>query len=443
MNSPSIPPPPARAVSNSRAHDRHSVGTTGERSPLPPILNRVLWLTVVLTLFSVFYCFVAKRLFGDPLSHYFPLSPKETRFGDFTVYSDKFRFFHTPAFFTTGWPFTYPAPVAIIYETFYRLGAHAKTAFLLFSIIALLAPALWFGHALGRRLAPGTAWLMTSVLLCCSWPAILVLDRANMEIAVFVVLAFAVWAFCTGRGYTAAAAFGIAAALKLFPFVFLGLFLSTRRYRQLLAGVAVFACVSLAALWALGPTIPAAYNGITDGLLFFRTYYMAQWHTFENGVDHSLFAIIKSIMVFVFDHDRTDFSKSLSIYLVVTAIGGLALYAWRIRLLPLNNQILVFSIVSIFLTAFSGDGTLLHLYYPFAILTFLAIKAYRTGVTIRGLGSALTLLALVFAPLSFLNTPDQRFEGEVKGGALAILLVLALRFPFGTALAKRLPESQP
>ena len=69
-----------------------------------------------------------------------------------------------------------------------------------------------------------------------------------MEILVWIVLLLATWAYSTGRGYLAATFFGLAAALKLFPFVFLALFLSTREFRKLLLGAAVFLAASVAGL---------------------------------------------------------------------------------------------------------------------------------------------------------------------------------------------------
>jgi hypothetical protein len=119
------------------------------------------------------------------------------------------------------------------------------------------------------------------------------------------------------------------------------------------------------------------------------------------------------------------------------AIFGVALYFLRIRVLPLLNQLLIFSIASILFTGFSGDGTLLHLYYPFALLCLLAIDAYRRGIIVAGLDTALYLLAYIFAYEGFFVLFKHRFEGEAKCLILVWLLIVAFRYPFSPPLASK------
>ena len=401
--------------------------------PLPPNV-RTFWLVVVVTTFlSVLFCLIARAMHA-PHFYASPLSTPDERYGDLTIYVAKFRLFHTAAFFSTYFPFTYPAPVSLIYLALYRVfGVHAVRAFNALCALACIVPAVWFGVELRRRaIGLVTVCLFVATLLLTSWPAILVADRANMEITVWIVMAFAMWAFATGRGYAAAVLFGIAASLKLFPFVFLALFLSRRQYRQLFVGAGAFALSSIVGLALLGPTIPAAYRGISAGLQFFKLSYMMRWNPTENGVDHSLFALVKGARIFFFHVPvQHVFSRSLSVYLLLTAVGGVVLYFARIRTLPVVNQVLLLSIASIYLTPFSGDGTLLHLYYPFAMLTFVALRSAREGVRVPGLGWVFVCFGLLFSEETFLVNDLQRFEGQFKCLVLTFLFVTALRLPFG------------
>ena len=425
---------------------RHlSVSDAGQANPLLPPELRAVWLTtLVFGIGSLLFCIAGKLFFHAGMSHLFPLSLPADRFGDFTIYWHKFDLLHTAAFFHTGFPFTYPAPVALVYEFFlHHAGPHPLVVFVGFSLLAILVPTALFAAALARHgMSTPAALLFTATLLVFSWPAILVIDRGNMEIMVWIALLSATWAYATGRGYLAAALFGLAASLKLFPFVFFGLFLSTRQYRKLLFGAVVFLLLSVSALWFVRPSIAIAFSGIAGGLAFFREGYMAKWNPVENGVDHSLFALFKGIEVNIFHHS-VFFSESLTIYLVVTAVIGLALYTFRIRRQPLLNQLLLLSIVSIFFTAFSGDATLLHLYYPFALLLFLSLRAQRAHQVIPGLKPTLICLAVLVTPLSFLTSPHQRFEGQVRALLLGTLVLLALRFGFGPTLAESLRTREP
>jgi hypothetical protein len=250
----------------------------------------------------------------------------------------------------------------------------------------------------------------------------------------------AMWAYATGRGWLAAAFFGVAASLKLFPFVFLALFLNRRDFKKLLFGAATFLAVSVASLAILGPTIAIANRGINFGIASFKANYMEQWRTGENGVDHSLFALIKFLLI-VLRHHGNGFPNWLHMYLLATAIGGVALYFLRIRFMPLLNQVLTLSIASIYLTAFSGDGTLIHLYYPLCMIFLLALQAWRDRVIIPGLSIVVYCMVVCLSVESFLVVPYQaqgwRFIGQAHAVVLGIMLIAALRYPLGPPLAQQ------
>jgi len=109
----------------------------------------------------------------------------------------------------------------------------------------------------------------------------------------------------------------------------------------------------------------------------------------------------------------------------------LLLYAVRIRKLPWTNQLLALTIIAISFTPFSGDGTLVHLYYAFAVCCFLAIDAWRRNVDVPGLRAIFLCFAYLFSTESFYVFYGQRYEGQAKCFVLMILLVCALRYPLG------------
>lgn len=248
-----------------------------QSAALPPVLRHVALLAVTLTLLSAAWCVLAKHLFGHSLSFFVPLPPHEWTFGDLTIYSNKLHLLGTAAFFHTGFPFTYPAPVALLYAVVGRSGHRGIPLFLTLLLFAALVPAVLFARALARRTAPAAAFVFVAALLLTAWPVVVILSTGNMELFVWILLCPAFWAFSTGRLSLAAVLFGLAASLKLFPFVFFALFLSTRDLRRLALALAVFLAASIAALWAVGPTIPIAFRGIASGLAFFKSAYMAGW----------------------------------------------------------------------------------------------------------------------------------------------------------------------
>lgn len=56
--------------------------------------------------------------------HWFPFFSPNARFTDFTIFRDRFRYFHQASFFATegfpsaGYPFSYPAPAAVVLNLF-------------------------------------------------------------------------------------------------------------------------------------------------------------------------------------------------------------------------------------------------------------------------------------------------------------------------------------
>ena len=415
--------------------DRHS--------QLPPLMRTFERWTLIFFIISV-----CDHLFNHFVLHKhgymsFPLTPDPSyHFADFWLFAEKFNHFHTVEFFQIGFPINYPATVAVVFQIFFKYFApYSTTAFVTLIVLTLMIPAGLFAKTLIRRgIAPRAAWRFVAITWLLSWPVALIIDGGNAEILVWIAMLIGLWAYATGREWTAAIFLGLAASLKLFPFVFLALFLSRRQFPKLLAGAATFLIASVVSLKILGPTISIAYHGILYGLSSFKVNYMAMWHIQENGVDHSLFALIKFTLILAFHHVRTDFSGSLRAYLFLTAVGGTIAYFTYIRKLPLLNQVLILSIVSIYLTAFSGDGTLIHLYYPLAMLFLLAIKAWRDGVTIPGLSTAIYCMVWCLSFESFLVVPYQylgaRFIGQMHSIGLTVLLITALRYPFGPPLSE-------
>lgn len=412
---------------------------------LPPVLREFCWTIWLLTAVSTAYCLAMRYLRHRHYPYDWPFFFPENRFNDFTIYQQKFALFHQAAFFTSGWPFTYPAPMALVYELFYKIAGHyALFAFILFIVLAFLVPTILFSRTLVTHgLSTSASVLLAGGSLVLSWPALLMLDRANVEIVVWVALLVATWAYARGKEWTAAAFFGVAASLKLFPFVFLALFLTRKKFPKLVFGVMTFVIITVVSFAILGPTITVAYRGISHGLEFFHDTYMATYLPNESGVDHSILSLLKALLVAATNPPYQTMLKGLlSVYLLVTAIGGLLLYFLRIRKLPWLNQLLVLTIVSIYFTPYSGDGTLVHLYYSFALCCFLAIDAWRRRLAVPGLRMIFLCFAYLFSIESFFIYRNFRYEGQGKCIALGMLLVFALRYRLGPPLESEVEHEE-
>ena len=108
--------------------------------------------------------------------------------------------------------------------------------------------------------------MFPSAVLLCSYPLWFAAKQANMEIVIWVFLAAGLACLLKGRGYSAAGCFGIAASMKIYPIIYLGLLLVRRQYREVIFGAVTAAVVTLASLWAVYPNLLVSSRRISAGV---------------------------------------------------------------------------------------------------------------------------------------------------------------------------------
>lgn len=346
---------------------------------------------------------------------------------DLLRFQSRFVYLHTPLFFTKQYEylFMYPAPVALLYEAFYLTGHPVLAFFCLTGGLCLVLTVL-LGAAMARAGANSTTTtLFLFSMLAMSYPLWFVYSLGNMEVCIFLLVAFGILAFLRGHLYVAAVLLGFAAAMKIFPFVYFALLLTRKAYRQLAAGAVAAVALNLAALWIVCPPIPFAYRQVQQSLLNFRRDYMLPFLPFETGLDHSAFGFIKAVTLTHIAVRMPPFI--LTAYLAVVACIGISLYFLVIRKLPLLNQVLSLCILSILLPPTSHDYTLLNLYVPFGLLIIHLFRLRQMGQKERGLTGAFVCFGILLSAESELIRNGLGRSGQLKAVTLVVLLVIALR----------------
>lgn len=410
-------------------------------APNATALTPQLKLFVKVQLFLILAC-VAAEIFCHFVLHLgapydYPFLARGETFWDFILFFHRFRFFHRPEFFTVdpGYPFLYPAPVAVLYEVFFVFRIFSLPLFLLFILECFVVSAFMLDRTLQRRgLSSNRSAGFVAASLLLSYPLWFDIKQGNIEIGIWLFVALGVWAFCAGKGYKAAACFGIAGSMKIFPFVYLGLLIARRKYRETAFAVLVAFVTTVVSLWLLGGIhVRAAWRNVEAGVNGFRTIYVLHYRPNEIGFDHSLFALIKCCV----PHPPLLEVPPLLLtaYLAIAAAAGIALYFLRIRNLPLINQVLCLSVASILLPPVSSDYTLMHLYIPWAMLVLFAQEQTNLRRAVPGLAAAFVLLAILFAPESEFIYDAVRFGGQLKAGALVALMFVGLRYSFAANAA--------
>jgi uncharacterized membrane protein len=97
-----------------------------------------------------------------------------------------------------------------------------------------------------------TATLFPLTVALVSFPIAGLLQRGNIELFVWVFAGVGTWLFVRGREDAAAALWGLAAAVKLYPIVLLGLLLPRGKWRAFAVGVGTFVGVTVASLRGWG-----------------------------------------------------------------------------------------------------------------------------------------------------------------------------------------------
>lgn len=357
----------------------------------------------------------------DP--YIYPLG--RARSPDLLRYRERFQHFHSADFFRLPFraEYLYPAPDAVVYRMFFWGRGDPARVLLGFSVVCLLIAGLLFGRILRRRGISGLmAYGFPLLVLLCSYPVWSVLRQGNIEIVVWALVTAGLVLCLSGRGYGAAACFGLAASMKIYPVVYLSLLLARRRYRTVAWGVAVVCLSTVSSMWLVCPQMLVSWRGIGEGLERFRFLYMLHRRP-EMGTDHSLFALGKAMLP-----GPERMARLLAVYLVLFGVCGMVVFLRRIRHLPVVNQIVCLAAASVLFPPVSYEYTLLHLLAPLALLVLLVVDG--EGRAVPGVGAALVCLALLLAPLPELIWHGELFEGQVKAVVLVVLFEIALRWPF-------------
>src|SRR6202012_1108691 len=116
------------------------------------------------------------------------------------------------------------------------------------------------------------------------------------------------------------------------------------------------------------------------------------------------------------------------------ALGALVFafaFFQRLWKMPMANQLLAVTAFMLLLPPVSYFYTLVHLYSPWLVLVFVAVRADRAGVRIPGLQTTILLFAPLFASFMLFTYPKViLFGGLIQGGMLVVLFLCAVTFPF-------------
>ncbi|MGD0798577.1 MAG: glycosyltransferase family 87 protein [Acidobacteriaceae bacterium] len=406
-------------------------GVAGEveaaRVRLPRVL-RMFWAGSVAAFgLTVLVGYVEFRM-GFPQPHYNPLGG--ARYEDLMEFPPVYRMLHTADFYEgiNTSRVTYPPLGMVLFAALYASG-HPIGVYLGTAAVWLVACVGGVRRALTAEGIGGvTATLFPLTVALVSFPIAGLLQRGNIELFVWVFAGLGTWLFVRGREDAAAALWGLAAAVKLYPVVLLGLLLPRGKWRAFAVGVGTFVGVTVASLAWLGPTMGVAWHGALKNVFRYQGMRVGEWTLHELAANHSAFGLAKlGAMAVGLPMARL----TLPYYACGGLLMGWAFFArlWR---MPMANRLLALTAFMLALPPISYFYSLVHLYAAWVVLVFVAVRAEKAGAQVKGLTAAMVLLVGLFAPFMLFTFPRVGlFGGLVQAFLLLWLWVCAVEIPFG------------
>ena len=386
---------------------------------------RLFWIGLLVTFGLTLFIALAEYLMGFSRYHYNPLTGD--RYQDLMEFVPAYRVLHSTSFFDrTGAHMAYPPFGAVLYAAIYATGH--PVFFYLGSAAVWLALCLFGVRSalISQGMSTWSATLFPLTVGLTSFPIAGLLQRGNVEMFLWIFTATAVWLFFRGQENWAAVLFGMAAALKLYPVILLGLLLPRRRWQAFAIGLATFVGVSVASMAWLGPSIPIAWHGTLQNVFGYQGRRASEWTLHELMANHTAYHLAKfaALTVGLSSSHLTIAYYGLGTLLIVI----LACRLWR---MPAANQLLALTAFMVAFPPVSYFYTLVQLYAPWTVLLLLGIKAERVEAAPKGLKSSLLLFLPLFGSFMLFTFPRVfLYGGLVQSLLLIALLCCALYYPF-------------
>jgi hypothetical protein len=403
------------------------------RVPVPRLVVLFwIWSAAVFVL-ALVVGWIEHRL-GWPIQEYNPLG--NPRHEDLLEFIPLYRLLHTAAFYTGKSRVSYPPLGAVVYAVIYATR-HPVAFYRATAAVWLAGGVLGVKHALMKRgIGAWPATLFPLTLVVVSFPIAGLLQQGNIELFMWIAAGLGIWLFLRGHDDAAAALWGVAAAMKLYPVILLSLLLPRGKWRAFALGVAALVGVTVLSLMWLGPSIAVAWHGSVENTFGYQGSRVSEFSWHELAANHSVFGLARFLSKVA---GVPPAKLPLAYYGGGAVVMGLA-YFGRLWKMPVANQLLGVTAFMVMFPPVSYFYALVHLYAPFLVLLFLGIRAEQAGVKIVGLRGTVMLFVPIFASFTVFTYPHQfLYGGLIQALMLMLMFVCSLEYPFalpGEAVAR-------
>jgi hypothetical protein len=203
--------------------------------------------------------------------------------------------------------------------------------------------------------------LNTLIFTFFTFPFLFLVDRANFESFVFIFLLIFIY-FFTQKKYTLSTIpLALAVSMKLFPILFLLLFIKNKLWKQLMISLLLIFTITTISIFILDLDINAYLLQLSNNSKFYTKYYVIG----DGGLDfgHSFFGFIKlGFLYFKMPQYIPQLLTPYLILVIVVFIFFSYIILFRINNLWKNSTIIV--ILFCLLPNVSADYKLIHFLIP-------------------------------------------------------------------------------
>jgi len=369
----------------------------------------------------------------------------ELRFTDWTNFTPRVAHHGESDMLTRtdlGYPYPYPLTTLYLFLIPVRLTHHTLEAYraatiCIFGVTTFLL-AFRVRRMTSSKLPQAAIWLT----LLLGLPAWILYNRGNIEVFIWLLVLLGLAAYIRQWNVVAALLFALAGSMKLYPTLFLLLFFPRKHYTAFVVGLAAVAVFSISAISDMGPNVRDTIQQMHISANFLRDNNILPLNRDAIRFDHSIFALAKQIKYTVGVIQRRDsmsveptFPELLSIYNILAPLSFLLTYLLRLRKMPLLNQFLALSLLSILLPYVSYEYTLIQVYTMLGVVLLYLLSDLASGAVApshRRMTLLMASFAFIIAPITLIV--PVHYPGQAKCVVMLMMLCIILATPMPSSL---------
>ncbi len=277
--------------------------------------------------------------------------------------ADRFNDFYNIYNVSSGFnPYTSPVsvyfPFTFVLMHLFTFVTNAHLALYLF-LFLFLTFTFFYVHRTVSSLNNGGI-TATVIIVLMSYPVLFNLDRGNSEALLFIFTAMFIYYYQKNKDLRSVFFLSLAISMKLYPIVFVVLFLADKKYKNTFYTISAAAFITLSSALILDGGIIYSFTQLKQNIVLFKNTYIMTDH----GLQHnsSLYGVIKLLIKLC--PQLLPILKYYSV-LAMTSLLFIAFYIMRENILWKKVCLLVFFMI--LFPQVSYDYKLIHVLIPLTL----------------------------------------------------------------------------